>query len=88
MAAMELFKRKQQSRPVEQGIYETIMGEKMDVESLLIIRELEDFWIDGRVITEADREPVPDYLREEWIAAVGPMEERRIRDTEEDAFLN
>jgi len=86
MSVMELFRRKQQSRSAEQDFYETIMGEKMDVESLLIIRELEDFWIDGHVISEVDREPVPEYLREEWIAAVGPMEERRIRDTEDNAL--
>lgn len=83
---MGLFKRKQYIKSVERDPYESIMGEKMDVEALLIMRELEDFWIDGRVISEADREPVPDYLREEWIAMVGLYEERRNRDTEDDVF--
>ena len=83
---MGFFRRKPQTKSVEQDPYESIVGEKMDVEALLIIRELEDFWIDGRVISEEDREPVPEYLREEWIAKFGLHEELRSRDSDNDVL--
>lgn len=78
MTVMELFGRKRIEKNGDYDYYEAVMGAKLDVESLLYIRELEDFWIELGHIAEDHREPVPEYLREEWIRAVGPDEINRI----------
>lgn len=79
MQVVELFRRKKHVENNEFDPYEDVFGVKMDVESLLYMRDLEDFWIELGHITEEERYPVPDYLREEWVRVVGVDEGNRAR---------
>ncbi len=57
--------------------YAEVFDERMDVDALLAIREMEDTWIDLGHISDAEREKVPPYLLDRWNALYGPDEERR-----------
>ena len=83
MQVMELFRRRSSIPEVEYDQYEAVMGSKLDVESLLHMRDLEDFWIELGHMTEEERYPVPEYLSEEWTATVGVGEANRVRSQDE-----
>lgn len=55
--------------------YAATFGEPLDIESLLIIRAMEDFFIDGNLMLESERQVVPEYLKEEWDALFGGEDE-------------
>lgn len=61
--------------------YQDDMGERLSVDALLSIREIEDTLIGLGHLSESDRYKVPEYLTEEWIEAVGEHEARRGEQT-------
>ena len=83
MPLVELFRQKKQisEEKYDEWVYD--YGVKMEVEDLLEMRDLEDYWIERGLSTEEERYPVPEYLREEWVQSFGVNEENRVHSREE-----
>lgn len=81
---MDFFRSRQNEQEVEYDPYLETFGERLDVESLLSIRDMEDTLIDLGHLSDTDRHPVPGYLVDEWHALTGPNESFRVHGSSEE----